>query len=543
MAKEELYRLAYAFRKTKLWNRLFDTELFAVQLDNGEVGICSVMGSLVGVPSVAVYIGTKGLRSLFHIFQLDDVPSPARQHEALFSQCCLKCDFMSKSEIESDRINEVQTMTKKLGIRLCGANSYVSFYSYEPNRLPVKLPENQEDVFCQALSAALAVAEQIPTMPDKLRFGFQCFDSETKQIPMLRADENGAWQWDVYDIPELPQEVLPEPIFENELLLHKAKQFLSDAEWMCDVIPGKSPVDMEDGSVPYIPTLLLLVNANGMAIPTEGVKDYQTEHAALLNQLLESMIEMECVPSKIYVANQKTYSLLRDLCQKLGISLELKEFLPELTAVENELYSTDEMSLMMNAIVNSIDELGDEIPDNISTEDELQLNQLKKLKELLSDLIEESQPPKKAKKKKAPKMRWMKDYSGDSYVISVSPYSGCYRHIRLSGNTYLSELATAILDTFEFDDDHLYAFFMDNKAWSHEDTYYRNPDDYSERSCDDARLGDLHLEVGKKFLFLFDFGDEWRFQCKVLKVLQEETKDCQVIRSKGEAPKQYPDWE
>lgn len=543
MAKEELYQLAYAFRKTKLWNRLMDTELFAVQLDNGEVGICSVMGSLVGVPSVAVYIGTKGLRSLLGIAQWDGVPSPARQHEALFSQCCLKCDFMSKSEIESDRIAEVQTITKKLGIRLSGANSYVSFYSYEPNRLPVKLPENQEDLFCQALSAALEVAKRIETVADKPRRGFQHFDTATEQIPMLRADENGAWKWDVYDIPELPQEVMPEPIFENELLLHKAKQFSCDAEWMCDVIPGKSPVDMEDGSAPYIPTMLLLVNANGMAIPTAGVKDYQTEHAALLDQILESMLEMECVPSKIYVANQKTYSLLRDLCQKLGISLEWKEFLPDLMAVEHELYSTDEMSLMMNTIFNSIDELDDEMRDSLSPEERADLEQLKTLSNLLADLLEEPKPKKKAKKKKAPKKRWMKDYSGDSYVISVSPYTGCYRHIRLSGNTYLSEFAAAILEVFEFDDDHLYAFFMDNKAWSHEDAYYRNPDDYSERSCDDVRLGDLHLEVGKKFLFLFDFGDEWRFQCKVLKVLQEETKGYQVVRGKGESPEQYPDWE
>ena len=37
-------------------------------------------------------------------------------------------------------------------------------------------------------------------------------------------------------------------------------------------------------------------------------------------------------------------------------------------------------------------------------------------------------------------------------------------------------------------------------------------------------------------LHLFDFGDEWTFQCKVLRVLEEQTPQAIVIKSKGEAP-------
>jgi hypothetical protein len=49
----------------------------------------------------------------------------------------------------------------------------------------------------------------------------------------------------------------------------------------------------------------------------------------------------------------------------------------------------------------------------------------------------------------------------------------------------------------------------------------------------------LGLTVGKQFKYLFDFGDEWRFQCKVLQLIEGEVDDPEVVRSVGEAPKQY----
>lgn len=42
---------------------------------------------------------------------------------------------------------------------------------------------------------------------------------------------------------------------------------------------------------------------------------------------------------------------------------------------------------------------------------------------------------------------------------------------------------------------------------------------------------------------LFDFGDEWRFQCLVLQELEEKTDIPAVIKAVGEPPEQYPSWE
>ena len=62
-------------------------------------------------------------------------------------------------------------------------------------------------------------------------------------------------------------------------------------------------------------------------------------------------------------------------------------------------------------------------------------------------------------------------------------------------------------------------------------------------STDEVSLRDLQLAAGQKFLYVFDFGDDWRFSCRVLKILDEQTKEPQVVRSVGDAPEQYPDFD
>ena len=130
-----------------------------------------------------------------------------------------------------------------------------------------------------------------------------------------------------------------------------------------------------------------------------------------------------------------------------------------------------------------------------------------------------------------------------SYVISASLGTGCYRHIRIGEQETLDRLHGVILNAFDFDDDHAHAFFMDDRYWSGVRAYYADCVDEAEKYSSDVTLRQLQLEKEDKFKFLFDFGDQWRFQCKVLRELEENTDIPGVVRAVGEAPEQYPDWE
>ncbi len=141
--------------------------------------------------------------------------------------------------------------------------------------------------------------------------------------------------------------------------------------------------------------------------------------------------------------------------------------------------------------------------------------------------------------------------NGKSLVLSVSIKAGCYRHIQISKSVTLEELAEAILDSFDFVMDFSgHAFFMDNRVWSDYDAYFdAETDEYGEeRHTCDYTLKQLHLKKGDAFKFVFDFGDDWHFQCKILREAEEDTPHegnelAILLRSVGDSPNQFEPYE
>jgi hypothetical protein len=130
-----------------------------------------------------------------------------------------------------------------------------------------------------------------------------------------------------------------------------------------------------------------------------------------------------------------------------------------------------------------------------------------------------------------------------SLILSVSVGVGCYRHIRINENATLFELYQTILDAFDFENgDHMHAFFMDNRPWKI-DAQYICPGadlDSARGFSDKVKLSKFHLGKGDKFLLIYDFGDDWRFQIKVLRVLDEPTQIPDILKSVGQVS-QYGD--
>jgi len=127
-----------------------------------------------------------------------------------------------------------------------------------------------------------------------------------------------------------------------------------------------------------------------------------------------------------------------------------------------------------------------------------------------------------------------------SLVFSVSAGTGCYRHIQIGEGETLMGLSSAILDAFDFFDDHLHSFFMNNRAWD-EDAEFVSPRDDLDGALDGAlgftdevKLSEFRLAKGDKFLYIFDYGDEWRFHIKVLRVLDLLTLRPITLKSVGQ---------
>ena len=191
-----------------------------------------------------------------------------------------------------------------------------------------------------------------------------------------------------------------------------------------------------------------------------------------------------------------------------------------------------------------------------------------------------------------------------TYTFHVSlPATGrVWRKIEMRTEQTLQDLHHAILRFYGWSGDHLYSFFMSGEAWDRQSEYrlpegvdpWGKPYDFNEeeklpeltpeereanlreiygdemtleemeadmkafweefiakeekRGPGDVRtstIESLGLEIGKTFLYLFDYGDEWRFKVRVhaIDLNAPEDEYPKVVQSVGQAPSQYPDWD
>ncbi len=117
-----------------------------------------------------------------------------------------------------------------------------------------------------------------------------------------------------------------------------------------------------------------------------------------------------------------------------------------------------------------------------------------------------------------------------------------YRVIELDEDTTLAEIHIMIQELIDFENDHLYEFFVaDNYMSRKKERFFHDQDLTHEYSVKDL----YPLQKHKKIFYLFDYGDTWLF--RISKVNPRSKKEesgieyPRVLKSVGENPDQYKD--
>ncbi|MBW9158071.1 plasmid pRiA4b ORF-3 family protein [Clostridium sp. FP2] len=126
------------------------------------------------------------------------------------------------------------------------------------------------------------------------------------------------------------------------------------------------------------------------------------------------------------------------------------------------------------------------------------------------------------------------------YTFKVSLSKSLWRKIRMSHRNTFEDLHFAIQSAFNFDNDHLYDFYIGGNRRTAKITYAGNP---QEGIVDDITIGEASLYKGQKIKYIFDFGYQWEFNIIVTDIDKNATLPIQpeVIESKGQSPEQYPE--
>jgi hypothetical protein len=121
-----------------------------------------------------------------------------------------------------------------------------------------------------------------------------------------------------------------------------------------------------------------------------------------------------------------------------------------------------------------------------------------------------------------------------------------WREIELAGTQTLADLGEAIPEAFDFDDPHLWAFFLSGEPWDETTEYSLDPQPspFGGRRPKAADRLRIREAPGKEFLYIFDFGDEWHFGVKLARTsetLEPGAHYPRIVARHGASPPQYPD--
>src|SRR3954470_5781570 len=129
--------------------------------------------------------------------------------------------------------------------------------------------------------------------------------------------------------------------------------------------------------------------------------------------------------------------------------------------------------------------------------------------------------------------------------VSLQDEPTILREIEIASDKTLTDLAQAIVRAFDFQFDHAFGFYsaLTGREVMRAQPRYEVFADMAERdnsgSVKRTRVAEAFPEVGHTMLFLFDYGDDWRFVVEVIGRGEWEPKVRypRVLKKQGASPR------
>jgi len=386
---EKMYELAFQYKSTKLWQQLYDDELFAVQLGDGEIGYCSIMGELGDHIALGLYVGESGYQSYRFLLdqprQVDDILMGA----LLTSQDCLQCSFENKDMLSDEELEEVRAYAAAHDKPLRGKNAFPQFTKYRPGRYPWHFDSPvDEQRICAALSAAIALKKMLRGH-QKYELGLASVHEGASKIPLLVQQES---RW-VIKFTALPDARMRYPVTEwrDEMTTARIKRLKRRGKLQCGVMRLPSPVQDEEkqDEAPYFPLVLVCLNlASGVLLKPILSKTGDGQNMAA--GFAEMILSAKVAPERVELRDEQTKAILSDFCGKAGIQAVVKDNLGELDdAMLQMMYRMDSDTNVEDAV--------EQVEDLCETLMQMRDGELKQLPEemvlMLLDLDEDGLIP------------------------------------------------------------------------------------------------------------------------------------------------------
>lgn len=308
---ERLFMLAKMIKELKPWEKLWDSDLFAIELpDREEPVFAEALGRNGECYAIVVYPSWEALAKLF---AMSEDPTKTAFISTMGNQHCLMCNFGDREEVEPwDR-----EIYNQLGLKFRGRNQWIYFRSILPGYSGWRLSRQEaalmEAVLSQYLKAYQGFCSgEVTVQFDQGEMLWRAYNPETK-----------LWRNEcrTVPIPDIPLTVITVDEDETISRLRKVKQIKSQMALVAFYLP----IPMRDkGERPYYPRMVLLLDKSIGMICKQELMTPEDDFVSVLLEILDEFIFDFGRPKYLYVSSE-LYSLVADYCNKIGVKLEKDE--------------------------------------------------------------------------------------------------------------------------------------------------------------------------------------------------------------------------
>src|SRR4051794_28949290 len=122
---------------------------------------------------------------------------------------------------------------------------------------------------------------------------------------------------------------------------------------------------------------------------------------------------------------------------------------------------------------------------------------------------------------------------------------GVRRSLAVRSDQRLVEVHHILQEAFGWENDHLYSFWLSDRAFDGDAPEYTAPVDVEPgMATAEVAIAELGLDADQRFTYVFDFGDHWEVHLRVTgRVPADDGEYPRILEIVGEAPPQYEDFE
>jgi|GEM_PF-5800796 len=365
--RNKLYDLAFEYYQTKLWKRLWDSEIFSCKLEGDRIGYISIMGKAGSFIGVALYIGDVGLNSLQMIRSKEQSDDPLADFEELLSQECLMCSFESEWNRFKEEEHYLHAYCSDNDIKYNSQKYLPAFERYRCNCVPWKFSNQDARDMILALQCCLEVNQKLGRRRPKTLGIMENKGFDQEVVHLEKRNDDFIWDKVIIRNPETVARYEKGEFTNSQ---YKSLTKKCDESWMMDIFVSPGAVQSNKRKPPYFPYILLIVNPHIEMIYT-CVAAHEVNSIKSLNNEFYDVLKQQGLPKSITVKNERTYAFCEDICERLDIKLKVEMFNDDVLDIEMGLFDKYAHQHDEDAYRDMVDEVLKEVDLSIMPDDTL----------------------------------------------------------------------------------------------------------------------------------------------------------------------------